>query len=100
MVTGISEKDLLRTQPICIYRISPNKLKCIMMQKDGRVEEWMRCQTADGNMVWHSRCTKTGKEVKIYYEKFTCLDGTWRPVSKEGGQKLTQYLGKSLSHLY
>ena len=59
----------------------------------------MRCQMADGNMVWHGRCTKTGKEVKIYYEKFTCLDGTWKPVSKEGGQRLTQYLGKSLSHV-
>jgi len=74
-------------------RIAPNKLKCIMKHKDGRVEEWMRCQTADGNMVWHGKCIKTGKEVKIYYEKFTCLDGTWRPVSKEGVQRLTQYMG-------
>ena len=40
------------------------------------------------------RCVKTGKEVKIYYEKFTCLDGTWRPVSKEGTQRLSQYLGR------
>ena len=82
----------------CISRISPNKLKCIMKQRDGRVEEWMRCQMADGNMVWHGRCVKSGKEVKIYYEKFTCLDGTWRPVSKEGVQRLSQYLGRYLEH--
>ena len=45
--------------PLCIVRIAPNKLKCIMKQKDGRVEEWMRCQTADGNMVWHGRCVNS-----------------------------------------
>ena len=70
-----------------------------MKKKDGSVEEWMRCQMADGNMVWHGSCAKTGKEVKIYYEKFTCLDGTWKPVCKEGVQKLSQYLGKQYSSM-
>merc|ERR1712018_270870 len=74
-------------------RISPNKLKCIMKKKDGSVQEWMRCQMANGNMVWHGSCPKTGKEVKIYYEKFTCLDGTWKPVCIEGAEEMAKAMG-------
>ena len=69
-----------------------------MKKKDGSVQEWMRCQMANGNMVWHGSCPKTGKEVKIYYEKFTCLDGTWKPVCIEGAEEMAKAMGKLQMH--
>jgi len=81
------EKKMLLT------RISPNKVKVITKNKDGRTWDCMRIQLANGDMVWELKDSKTGVECKIFYEKFTCMDGTWKPVCFEGAEEFAKAMG-------
>ena len=77
-------------------RVAPNKVKVITKRKDGNTYESLRCQLANGNMVWYNKDNKTGMEMKLYFEMFSCLDGTWKPVCIEGVEKFAKAMGKLL----
>ena len=74
--------------------MAPNKVKVITKSKDGRTYESLRCQLANGDMIWYNKDNKSGKEMKLYYEKFICLDGTWKPVCIEGAEEFGKAMGK------
>ena len=75
-------------------RVAPNKVKVITKSKDGRTYESLRCQLANGDMIWYNKDNESGKEMKLFYEKFTSLDGTWKPVCIEGAEKFGKAMGK------
>jgi len=81
------EKKMLWT------RISPNKVKMITKNKDGGTWDMTRIQLANGDHMWECKDNKSGIECKILYEKFTCMDGTWKPVCIEGAEEFAKAMG-------
>ena len=80
-------------------RISPNKVKMITKNKDGGTWDMTRIQLANGDHVWECKDNKSGIECKILYEKFTCMDGTWKPVCIEGAEEFAKAMGKKVNGL-
>ena len=78
-------------------RISPNKVKMITKNKDGGTWDIMRTQMANGDHMWDIKDNKKGLECKMFYEKFTCMDGTWKPVCIEGAEEFAKAMGKIFS---
>ena len=62
-------------------RLAPGKIKTILTNPEtGAVEEWIKEVDCRGNMTWHGYDPVTGTRCKHLYERYTCLDGSWRPV--------------------
>ena len=80
-------------------RISPNKVKMITKNKDGGTWDIMRTQMANGDHMWDIKDNKKGLECKMFYEKFTCMDGTWKPVCIEGAEEFAKAMGKKVNSL-
>jgi len=81
------EKKMLWT------RISPNKVKMITKNKDGSTWDIMRTQLASGDHLWECKDNKSGTECKMMYERFTCMDGVWKPVCIEGAEAFGKAMG-------
>ena len=80
-------------------RISPNKVKMITKNKDGGTWDMTRIQLANGNHMGECKDHKSGIECKILYEKFTCMDSTWKPVYIEGAEEFAKAMGKKVNSL-
>ena len=89
-----SDFEVARKLNYYFDRVAPNKVKVITKSKDGRTYESLRCQLANGDMIWYNKDNESGKEMRLFYEKFTCLDGTWKPVCIEGAEKFGKAMGK------
>jgi hypothetical protein len=76
------------------YRIAPGKVKCIMRAKNGNVEEWVRWVDSEGNMEWSGLDKKTGLKCMIKYEKYCLIEGTWKPISLMGTEKMAHAFGE------
>merc|ERR1711879_55641 len=74
-------------------RISPNKVKVIAKRPDGTTYEMTRTTCANGDHMWDMNDPKKGVGCKLFYEKFTCMDGTWKPVCIEGAEEFAKAMG-------
>ena len=54
----------------------------------------MRTQLASGDHLWECKDNKSGTECKMMYERFTCMDGVWKPVCIEGAEAFGKAMGK------
>jgi hypothetical protein len=70
-----------------------------MRAKNGNVEEWVRWIDHKGTMYWCGHDKKSGLKCKIVYEKFCCMEGSWKPVSLMGYEKLASAMGKFLDDI-
>ena len=82
-----------RKNNISSHRLAPNKVK-VITNKDGRTVDYIRCQLANGDMVWKFKDNKSGLESEVYFEKFNFLDSIWKPVSIEGAEEFAKAMGK------
>merc|ERR1712045_126848 len=74
-------------------RISPNKVKVIAKRPDGSTYDMTRNTLANGDHMWEMNDPKKGVSCKLFYEKFTCMDGTWKPVCIEGAEEFAKAMG-------
>ena len=75
-------------------RISPNKVKVIAKRPDGSTYDMTRTTCANGDHMWEMKDPKKGVGCKLFYEKFTCMDGTWKPVCIEGAEEFAKAMGE------
>merc|ERR1712117_797983 len=73
-----------------IYVIDLDEEACFDDHLMGGTNEMTRTTCANGDHMWEMNDPKKGVGCKLFYEKFTCMDGTWKPVCIEGAEEFAK----------